>query len=270
MFRHNRILIAHSLVALLLTMTFATVSPETISAENECIIPDAGPWPPCATGGNSVPASTANSDNCTIPPSGPWPPCATGGSAAPAPSSNNNECVIPSSGPWPPCATNGNAPPSATPNTPNTSSDVLKTHTYTSDEARDLFVAILNNEVNSAAAEAKLSTGFWEPNSVLRTSEYEVVLESSTPLRNEDVRRLHSSIGIRRESATGELHAQLIWIEIRWIRVDGRDEQGRKDLDIYQAAFFDALDARLQANLAASNIESMVMTDDSSFIVTYR
>ncbi|MGB1252139.1 MAG: neutral zinc metallopeptidase [Candidatus Promineifilaceae bacterium] len=78
---------------------------------NDCVIPDSGPWPPCATDGNNAPPTTGNSDGCVIPSSGPWPPCATqngGGGAAPAPApapSSDGECVIPSSGPWPPCAT---------------------------------------------------------------------------------------------------------------------------------------------------------------------
>ena len=41
----------------------------------DCVIPPSGPWPPCATGGNSG----GGSGDCVIPPSGPWPPCATGG-----------------------------------------------------------------------------------------------------------------------------------------------------------------------------------------------
>ena len=65
-----------------------------------CVIPPSGPWPPCATSGNTGGGGTG----CVIPPSGPWPPCATGG----APSNLPPGCVIPPSGPWPPCATNGN------------------------------------------------------------------------------------------------------------------------------------------------------------------
>ena len=79
----------------------AEITPITPIAANshECVIPESGPWPPCATGDSPAPH-----DECVIPESGPWPPCATGGTpSAPAP----NECVIPESGPWPPCATGG-------------------------------------------------------------------------------------------------------------------------------------------------------------------
>ena len=58
----------------------------------------APPPPPPPTGNNG----------CVIPPSGPWPPCATGGNTPP-PAPSGDECVIPTSGPWPPCATGGNA-----------------------------------------------------------------------------------------------------------------------------------------------------------------
>lgn len=73
---------------------------------DECVIPDSGPWPPCATGGTTPPAGSG--DECVIPDSGPWPPCATGGGSTPAPApGGSGDCVIPDSGPWPPCATGG-------------------------------------------------------------------------------------------------------------------------------------------------------------------
>lgn len=108
-----------SLICLILSISFS-ISP--VSAA-DCVIPDSGPWPPCATGGGSGSASASPSNNqnsnneCVIPTSGPWPPCATSGGASnsqpsnnPSPSnssSNDGDCVIPSSGPWPPCATSG-------------------------------------------------------------------------------------------------------------------------------------------------------------------
>lgn len=67
-----------------------------------CVIPESGPWPPCATGGGS---SSGNADDCVIPESGPWPPCATGGDNSGGDGGGTQECVIPESGPWPPCAT---------------------------------------------------------------------------------------------------------------------------------------------------------------------
>ena len=72
----------------------------------DCVIPDSGPWPPCATGGDG---STGGDADCVIPDSGPWPPCATGGEGGDA------GCVIPDSGPWPPCATGEDARPPSTP-----------------------------------------------------------------------------------------------------------------------------------------------------------
>lgn len=85
------------------------------SEGEECVIPPAGPWPPCATQGGGTPsAPPANSGGggCEIPESGPWPPCATtgGGTSSPPASGGNSsgsDCVIPESGPWPPCATSG-------------------------------------------------------------------------------------------------------------------------------------------------------------------
>lgn len=140
-----------------------TTPPPSSDNGDDCVIPDSGPWPPCASGGgggapnppangggsnppssgsgqpcpssgawpagcvppnsgggNNPPSSPppSNSDGsggCVIPDSGPWPPCATqgGGSSSPAPAppsnggGNSGGCVIPETGPWPPCATQG-------------------------------------------------------------------------------------------------------------------------------------------------------------------
>ena len=102
-----------SVLILALVFIAPRVAPPVGAQSADCVIPDSGPWPPCATGGSSnTPPST---EGCVIPPSGPWPPCATGGgggsSTPPAntggTSSGGGECVIPPSGPWPPCATGG-------------------------------------------------------------------------------------------------------------------------------------------------------------------
>ena len=80
---------------------------------DDCVIPESGPWPPCATGGNGGNSgNNGNSgDDCVIPESGPWPPCATGGngggSSGGDSGNSGDDCVIPESGPWPPCATDG-------------------------------------------------------------------------------------------------------------------------------------------------------------------
>lgn len=58
-----------------------------------CIIPDSGPWPSCATGGEQPEIE------CVIPESGPWPPCAIGDESV-----VTKPCVIPENGPWPACA----------------------------------------------------------------------------------------------------------------------------------------------------------------------
>ncbi len=101
-----------------LLLVMALLAPSAASAEigfydghdDSCVIPESGPWPPCATNGNQ---SDAN-DDCIIPESGPWPPCATSGGAASAPApSDSGACVIPESGPWPPCATSGEPAPAA-------------------------------------------------------------------------------------------------------------------------------------------------------------
>lgn len=78
----------------------ATTPPST-GGDSGCVIPDSGPWPPCATGGGG--GTVSGDSGCVIPDSGPWPPCATGGGA----STGDPNCVIPASGPWPPCATGG-------------------------------------------------------------------------------------------------------------------------------------------------------------------
>lgn len=72
------------LMTLMLLVTLATLAITSVSAtaadttqrDGHCVIPESGPWPPCATGG-VVPDNIP--DGCVIPPSGPWPPCATGG-----------------------------------------------------------------------------------------------------------------------------------------------------------------------------------------------
>lgn len=128
---------------------------------NDCIIPESGPWPPCATGGNDQPETN---DDCVIPPSGPWPPCATGGGGGSAPSptpapgepcpesgkwppgcvpgggdssptpapapGNDDACVIPDSGPWPPCATGGSGAAPAPAPAPSISFDDLAARVY--------------------------------------------------------------------------------------------------------------------------------------------
>ncbi len=100
-----------------LGVTLAMLPISAAVADEACVIPETGPWPPCATGGAAQPPASAG--ECVIPESGPWPPCATGsgGSSAPAsPPSNGAECVIPESGPWPPCATGeGGGSTTATP-----------------------------------------------------------------------------------------------------------------------------------------------------------
>lgn len=116
----------------------ANAAESVATVSQSCVIPDSGPWPPCATGGNSTPTnSTNNQTDCVIPTSGPWPPCATNGGASSAPAggantdSGNTGCVIPESGPWPPCATNGggsSAPaPDSTANSGSTSGCVIPT-----------------------------------------------------------------------------------------------------------------------------------------------
>ena len=90
-------------VSIFIAMLFLAVQPSGIAVANDgCVIPESGPWPPCATGGNS---GSTDPGDCVIPESGPWPPCATGGNSGDA-----SGCVIPESGPWPPCATSGGAP----------------------------------------------------------------------------------------------------------------------------------------------------------------
>ena len=105
-----------ALIVLTLMLAFSFSNTHSVAAmgDENCEIPESGPWPPCATNGGGD-HSGGSADECVIPDSGPWPPCATNGggnSPAPAPGGGSDECVIPDSGPWPPCATNGggNAP----------------------------------------------------------------------------------------------------------------------------------------------------------------
>ena len=87
------------LFGLLLFAYANSTAAATAAQASGCVIPESGPWPPCATGGNTTPST----GECVIPPSGPWPPCATGGASTPP--ASGGDCVIPPSGPWPPCAT---------------------------------------------------------------------------------------------------------------------------------------------------------------------
>ena len=88
-----------------------TPAPPSPTPNNgNCPIPASGPWPPCATNGNTNTGGNMNNGGnggCQIPTSGPWPPCATNGNTNTNNGGNGN-CQIPVSGPWPACATNGN------------------------------------------------------------------------------------------------------------------------------------------------------------------
>ncbi len=113
------------LIIMLFGLVIAIMLPTSpVVAEEDCVIPESGPWPPCATGGGSsqpTPPVGSGEEDCVIPESGPWPPCATGGgSSQPAPpaGSGGDDCVIPESGPWPPCATGGGSGGSAPAPTP--------------------------------------------------------------------------------------------------------------------------------------------------------
>lgn len=104
----KKLMILAVMVMAALTLSLQMVSAEAVTFdghEGDCVIPESGPWPPCATGGSTPPASEGD---CVIPETGPWPPCATGGGGGGTPpASDSGDCVIPESGPWPPCATGG-------------------------------------------------------------------------------------------------------------------------------------------------------------------
>lgn len=109
-FNQFKITIVALLMALVITVATGSralaTEPILANVPDGCVIPESGPWPPCATGGDPIEES---SDDCILPESGPWPPCAIGGGNAESRNNGNDECVIPESGPWPPCAT-GEAP----------------------------------------------------------------------------------------------------------------------------------------------------------------
>ncbi len=69
-------------------------------ADNNCVIPESGPWPPCATGGGTAATPTPVGQPC--PTSGKWP------AGCIPPSAGAQPC--PSSGKWPP----GCVPPQPT------------------------------------------------------------------------------------------------------------------------------------------------------------
>ena len=98
-----------SIIFALLLLLAITITPNLSSAE-DCIIPESGPWPPCATGGSGTPANPPPaSDDCVIPETGPWPPCATGSVSGgnPPPSTGAGQ-PCPPTGKWPPgCIPNG-------------------------------------------------------------------------------------------------------------------------------------------------------------------
>ncbi len=78
-------------------------APPASGGDGECVIPDSGPWPPCATGGGDG---------------------GGGGGATPPPSTG--DCVIPASGPWPPCATEPSEPePAPAPPSPGAQQPII-------------------------------------------------------------------------------------------------------------------------------------------------
>lgn len=95
------------LAVLLLVLVLTAKTLPTRATMEECVLPESGSWPACATGGDTPPADVG--DDCVIPESGPWPPCATAGD--PAPVNVDDDCTIPPSGPWPLCARSGDTPP---------------------------------------------------------------------------------------------------------------------------------------------------------------
>ncbi len=110
-----------SLAAFCLLLAFAVNNTGYVAAQQDvCNQPGYfdGPWDEqkqedyerCQDQANSSGNNGGNSGDCVIPESGPWPPCATNGGNS---DGNSDECVIPESGPWPPCATGGggNTPP---------------------------------------------------------------------------------------------------------------------------------------------------------------
>ena len=110
---------------LLLGLISSPTTFNVVSAQSSCVIPPSGPWPPCATGGNTAGGGATTGGNtggtsagsCVIPATGPWPECARNGGVtadtntggATTGGNSGSSCVIPPSGPWPDCARNGGA-----------------------------------------------------------------------------------------------------------------------------------------------------------------
>ncbi len=104
------------LCLLVLLMLLYGASNTRAAPSADCVIPPSGPWPTCATQGDTPPPHLDN--NCVIPASGAWPDCARNSPSPPTPTTPtqpNGDCVIPPSGPWPTCATQGDTPPPVTP-----------------------------------------------------------------------------------------------------------------------------------------------------------
>lgn len=169
----------------------------------DCVIPESGPWPPCATGGGgggSDPGAGSGADDCVIPESGPWPPCATGGGGGgsnPGAGSGADDCVIPESGPWPPCATgNGgsgdsNAGSDPTPPSAPTQFDTTPVKPFSSAEFRSLMgqfrdsLRSFNDDVEKKHTDLCGSYRGWHTLWTVDSPVYEVMPEQYVPLYNE-------------------------------------------------------------------------------------
>ena len=255
------------LMCSLLLASVSVLSDGVVSAETECIIPESGPWPPCATGGSSS-APAASPNECIIPPSGPWPPCATNGGASgttPPPTNNTNECVIPSSGPWPPCATNGSAsgttPPPAAPNPPSTapSNGVAQQQRYSLLQTRELFLSILNTEVaNESVREGSLLIpAIWQADSAVSLRDGTVHITSFDQESN-----IRHELEARLGAQGGQPTFELLWLDMYHQRVSEEVRQA------YERQILNGFQQRLQTRLGYDAVTA-ISAENGVMIVHY-
>lgn len=247
------------LVCLLIGMSVFGVG--SVSAVTDCIIPPSGPWPACATGGNTT-APPANND-CIIPDSGPWPPCATNGNnSAPSQPANSGECIIPASGPWPPCATSNSSIPLPTQPTPPPINawpgDNTQERIYSLLQTRDMFLSILNTDIANEALlpDSDLIPAVWSVNSgvELKGNQIHLTSFSEDGVRHEFL----ASLGAQ----NGQPHFAFGWIDINGQRLSA-------DLtETYEAKILTGLTRRLQADLNYNSV-SAISAENGMMTVNY-
>lgn len=221
----------------------------------DCVIPDSGPWPPCATGNTpqEEPTDSGNAGDadCVIPESGPWPPCATSGEQ-PTPqepaAADAGACVVPESGPWPPCASGGEVPLP------------VQTHRIGKGDLKAMFLAIFNEDLGMGEGDSA-EVYRWQADTSIDISNGMMRLSSVNRLENGDT--VYHDFG-----ATFGAADRLPTVNTQWLEISSR-QIGGSDLEEV-AGWIDFLfSLRLHDALNFEEVTS-VYFEGEDLIVTYR